>query len=64
MGVPTENISLKSFAKNGGKQKIKKVELLGSKEKLSWKQFSDSLVIEKPKNIPNNIAIVLKIKIE
>lgn len=61
MGVPTENISLKSLAKNIGTVKIKKIELLGSKEKISWKQGADSLVIIKPKFIPNNIAVVFKI---
>lgn len=61
MAVPTENISLKSFAKNVGKQKIEKIELLGSKEKLSWKQGSDVLSISKPKVCPNDIAAVFKI---
>lgn len=61
MGVPTEDISLKSLVKNIGTNKITKIELLGSKEKLSWKQHSDSLIIEKPKFIPNDIAVVFKI---
>jgi alpha-L-fucosidase len=61
MGKPTENILLKSLAKKEGTGKIKKIELLGSKEKISWKQEADSLVIIKPKSIPNNIAIVFKI---
>jgi len=42
--------------------KIRKIEVLGSNEKLSWKQYADSLVIEKPKTIPNNFALVFKIK--
>jgi len=33
----------------------------GSKEKLSWNQYSDLLVIHKPVNNPNNIAVVFKI---
>jgi len=64
LGVPTGNVSLKSLGKNKGNAKIKNIEVLGSKEKLSWKQYADSLVIVKPKIIPNNIAIVFKIREE
>ncbi|WP_243347373.1 alpha-L-fucosidase [Parabacteroides sp. FAFU027] len=62
MGVPAENISLKSLAKNGGALKIKNIEMLGSNEKLSWEQNPESLVIRKPNRIPNNIAVVFKIQ--
>ena len=62
LGVPSDNICLKSLGKNKNKDKIKSIQILGSKEKLSWKQYADSLVIIKPKIIPNDIAIVLKIK--
>jgi len=61
LGVPTEDISIKSLGKNMENAKIKKVEILGSKEKLSWKQNADALVIKKPKVVPNNIASVIKI---
>jgi alpha-L-fucosidase len=44
MGVPTDNISVKSLGGKNGNIKVKKVEILGSKEKLSWKQYSESLV--------------------
>jgi alpha-L-fucosidase len=64
LGVPTGNVSLKSLGKNKGNAKIKNIEVLGSKEKLSWKQDADSLVIIQPKIIPNNIAIVFKIREE
>jgi alpha-L-fucosidase len=62
LGVPSNNICLKSLGKNKNKDKIKSIQILGSKEKLSWKQYPDSLVIIKPKIIPNDIAVVLKIK--
>ena len=62
LGIPSDNICLKSLGKNKNKDKIKSIQILGSKEKLSWKQYADSLVIIKPKIIPNDIAVVFKIK--
>ncbi|MBO9684277.1 MAG: alpha-L-fucosidase, partial [Flavisolibacter sp.] len=47
MGVPNEDITIKSLSTT--QNKIRKVELLGSKEKLKWKQNADGLRIEKPK---------------
>lgn len=62
LGVPSNNISLKSLGKKNEKSIIKNITLLGSKEKLSWKQYPDSLVIKTPKNIPNSIAVVFNIQ--
>ncbi|HJV78196.1 MAG TPA: alpha-L-fucosidase, partial [Paludibacter sp.] len=59
MAVPENNVCLKSLGKKNNAVKIQNISVLGSKEKLSWKQNADSLVITKPKIIPNNIAIVL-----
>ena len=61
LGIPTEDIVITSLAKENVKQRIKKIEMLGIDEKLSWSQTNDSLVIRKPENCPNNIAIVFKI---
>jgi alpha-L-fucosidase len=61
MGVPAGDVSIKSLGKKKGNAKIKSIEILGSKEKLSWKQYPDFLVIKKPQTIPNDIAVVLKI---
>jgi alpha-L-fucosidase len=62
MDAPTTKVCIKSLGKSKNKEKIKSIKVLGSKEKLSWKQYPDSLVIEKPKTIPNNIAVVFKIQ--
>jgi alpha-L-fucosidase len=62
LGVPTGNVCMKSLGNKKEKAQIKNIEVLGSKEKLSWKQYSDSLVIQKPKTIPNAIAVVFKIQ--
>ncbi len=62
LGVPSEDISLKLLGEKNEKGTIKSIKVLGSTEKLSWKQNSDALVIQKPKNFPNNIALVFKIQ--
>lgn len=61
MGVPTDDIHIKSFGSKNEKAKIRKIEALGSKEKLSWNQSSDVLTINKLKTSPNDIAVVFKI---
>lgn len=61
MGIPQEQILIKSLAKSLLKTKIRKIELLGSDEKLVWKQDDDVLSIGKPMQTPNNIALVFKI---
>lgn len=61
LGTPEENITLKALGKTKGNGKVKRIEVLGSKEKISWKQNADSLVIQKPNSIPNKIAVVFKI---
>jgi alpha-L-fucosidase len=63
LGTPDNDVSFKSLVKNTGTQKIQKIEMLGSKEKLIWKLNGESLLIQKPKNIPNNIAVVFKISL-
>ncbi len=61
LGVPADNVSLKFLGKKKENATIKSIKVLGSKEKLSWKQYPDSLVIQKPKIVPNNIAVVFKL---
>lgn len=58
MGDPTENISVKNL---NNQVKIKKIELLGSKEKVKWSQTNEKLEIEKPSFVPNKIAVVYKV---
>ena len=62
LGIPSEDITIKSLGKSKVDFKIKKVSMLGSNEKLRWKQKAGVLVIEKPKDVPNNIAVVFKIE--
>jgi len=62
LGVPLEDITIKSLGRNKVDFKIKKIEMLGSNETFKWKQKAGGLVIEKPKDVPNNIAVVFKIE--
>jgi alpha-L-fucosidase len=66
LGWPTNGASIKSLGKSakllGGK--IRKIELLGSQEKIKWKQTADALAIAQPKNQPNDFAVVYKITVK
>jgi alpha-L-fucosidase len=64
LGVPSEDVRVKSLGKNNSALRIKKISVLGSKEAISWKHQADALIIEKPKAIPNDIAVVFKIEIK
>lgn len=61
LGIPEGNVFLKSLGKTKGNGVVKRIEVLGSKEKISWKQNGDELSIQKPKLIPNDLAVVFKI---
>jgi alpha-L-fucosidase len=61
LGVPSQDIIIKSLGKSKADCSIKRIEILGSKEKVVWKQSDDALSIQKPKTIPNDIALVIKI---
>jgi alpha-L-fucosidase len=58
LGQPEENILIKHLNRN---IRIKKIELLGSKENVKWKQTNEHLEITKPKVNPNKIALVYKV---
>ena len=61
MGAPEENIVISNLSASNEPKRIKKIEMLGGKEKILWKQEKDFLVIEKPKQIPDSIAVVFKL---
>jgi alpha-L-fucosidase len=54
MDAPKGDIRITSLGKNSkvNNKAIKSVQLLGSSEKLQWKQENDALVITKPANAP------------
>jgi alpha-L-fucosidase len=66
LGAPTNGVSIKSLGKSAKllDQPIKKIELLGSDEKMEWQQNDAALVISQPKNKTDSIANVFKITLQ
>lgn len=60
MGVPSENVAVNNLGLSSS-QKIKRIEMLGSREKVKWNQYENKLEIIKPVFIPNDIAVVYKV---
>lgn len=61
MGKPDTDIVVQHLGIASLGKKIKKVEMLGSSEKVSWKQHDGKLDIKKSSTLPNEIAVVYKI---
>ena len=64
MSKPSGDIKITSLGKNTkvNSKTIASVKLLGSKEKLTWKQGVDALVINKPAQLPEWQVATLKIE--
>lgn len=61
LGVPETSIVVKNLSASNKANGIAKIEVLGSKEKVTWNQNADHLKIEKPSTVPNEIALVYKV---
>ncbi len=63
LGIPTGSINIKTLAKNSssGVKTISGVTLLGSGEKVDWRQGDDALVIQPAKTWPSADEVVFKI---
>ncbi len=55
LGKPEEDIMIRSLGKSSKPdvKTIASVAMVGSKEKISWKQTAEGLVIKKPANLPS-----------
>ena len=64
LGKPEEDIIIRSLGKSHkeANNKIASVSMVGSKEKISWKQTEESLVIKKPADLPSWQVIGFKIE--
>ena len=64
MGSPTGDIKITSLGKTSklNNKTIASVKILGSNEKLAWKQESGALVITKPSKLPDWQVVTFKIE--
>ena len=64
LGKPETDVVIKSLAKSSklADKAVASVSMVGSNEKLSWKQTFDALVIKKPSNMPAWDVIGFKIE--
>ena len=64
LGKPESDIMIKSLAKSGksGDKPVASITMVGSKEKISWKQTAVALVIKKPETMPAWQVIGFKIE--
>ena len=61
LGVPTDNIIIKNLSSTSNNGNINSVELLGSKDQVSWIQNTEGLVITPSKKYPTAYAVAYKI---
>jgi alpha-L-fucosidase len=64
MGIPSGDVKIVSLGTNSkiSAQKVKSVTLLGTNEKLNWKQEADALVIVKPAKLPDWAVSTFKVE--
>ncbi len=64
LGKPEEDINIKSLAKASmlTDKPVISIDMVGSNEKISWKQTSDALVIKKPVKMPSWQVIGFRIE--
>ncbi len=64
MGIPSAEVKIVSLGSKStvSIRKIASIKILGSSEKLSWKQEADALVISKPAKLPEWPVVTFKIE--
>lgn len=62
LGIPTANTNIKNLSVNAHNGTVESVELVGSKEKISWTQQADNLSIKPLKAYPSAYAVAYRIK--
>jgi alpha-L-fucosidase len=63
LGAPTNGVTIKSFGKSVQLLgcSVKKIQLLGSRETINWRQTNDALTIAQPAKVSNSVANVFRI---
>lgn len=62
LGVPKENIVIKTISSKAANGKVASVELIGSNEKVSWHQEDSGLIIRPAKNYDGENAVAYRIR--
>ncbi len=57
LGLPREQLSIKALSLKSGNGKIAGIKMLGSDQKVTWKQKDDILIIEHSKSYPAEYAV-------
>lgn len=57
MGLATEKLNIKSLGAKAGNGNIESITMLGSNQKVNWRQRDDALVIEPSKSYPSEYAV-------
>jgi len=57
LGLPDGRLSIKALSTKSGNGKIIEIKMLGSNQKVIWKQKDDELIIEPSKNYSSEIAV-------
>ncbi|MDF7800406.1 alpha-L-fucosidase [Pontiellaceae bacterium B1224] len=65
LAPPTDDVEIKTLAKGGLlEQEIAAIELMGSNEKIKWKQTSGALEIKRPKKLPSQYVSGFRIELK
>ncbi|HTK19766.1 MAG TPA: alpha-L-fucosidase C-terminal domain-containing protein, partial [Mucilaginibacter sp.] len=57
LGLPNAELGIKALSLKSGNGKIASVKMLGSDQKVTWKQTDNALAIEPSKNYPSEYAV-------
>ena len=66
MGQPTSDVRILALGKDSkiNSQKVASIKMLGSNEKINWKQEADALIISKPLKLPEWQVVTFKIELK
>lgn len=66
MGQPTTDLRILALGKDSkiSSQKVASIKMLGSNEKINWKQEADALIISKPVKLPDWQVVTFKIELK
>lgn len=64
MDVPTKKILIKNLGSQARNGTVEQVTLLGSQDKIDWKQTKDGLLIKPLKQYPSSLAIAYQVKLK